>query len=183
MRELLHGARRHIRGYTLVELMVAATVCGLLLTLAVPAFHDLTRDSARASHMNRFVRSLHLARARSAAIGQDVVVCKTEAGAACDGQRWDSGWMVFVNLDRDRPPEPDDDEPVLSLQAGLDPPARIHANRRRFVYRPFGRRSTNGTVVFCDDRGAPEARAVIVSYTGRPRTDDEAPGGRPLRCP
>jgi type IV fimbrial biogenesis protein FimT len=56
-------------------------------------------------------------------------------------------------------------------------------NRIRFSYRPFGRRSTNGTVTYCDDRGADAARAVIVSYTGRPRTASLAPGGKPLRCP
>jgi hypothetical protein len=37
-------------------------------------------------------------------------------------------------------------------------------------------------VVFCDRRGAAAAKAVIVSYTGRPRVDRLAPDGKPLQC-
>ena len=41
---------------------------------------------------------------------------------------------------------------------------------------------TNGTTIFCDGRGAPAAKAVIVSYTGRPRVDRVDADGRPLHC-
>jgi hypothetical protein len=41
----------------------------------------------------------------------------------------------------------------------------------------------NGTVTFCDTRGPAAARAVIISYTGRPRVSDRGPGRRPLVCP
>jgi type IV fimbrial biogenesis protein FimT len=58
----------------------------------------------------------------------------------------------------------------------------IVGNRPLFEFRPLLRRSTNGTVVFCDRRGTPAARAVIVSYTGRPRVDQVDPDGKPLVC-
>ena len=57
----------------------------------------------------------------------------------------------------------------------------ITANRASFQFRPFFWRSTNGTVTFCDERGVAAARAVIVSYTGRPRVSDRGPG-RALTC-
>jgi hypothetical protein len=57
----------------------------------------------------------------------------------------------------------------------------IVSNRPFYELRPAGR-STNGTVVFCDRRGAAAARAVIVSFTGRPRVDTRDADGRPLRC-
>jgi hypothetical protein len=58
----------------------------------------------------------------------------------------------------------------------------IVANRPYFELRPLFRRSINGTVVFCDVRGSVAARAVIVSYTGRPRTDNVAADGQRLAC-
>jgi type IV fimbrial biogenesis protein FimT len=89
--------------------------------------------------------------------------------------------MVFVNEDERRPP---DRAPGETLLYAHKPQIRgsITANRRLFEFRAFGWRSTNGTVTFCDRRGQPHARAVIVSYTGRPRVSPEGPGGRALVC-
>jgi type IV fimbrial biogenesis protein FimT len=89
--------------------------------------------------------------------------------------------MVFVNTDDDRPPNRALDEALLYFHAPQTT-GSISANRRLFEFRPFGWRSTNGTVTFCDDRGNAHARAVIVSYTGRPRVAAEGPGGRALKC-
>ena len=58
----------------------------------------------------------------------------------------------------------------------------IVGNRPYFDFRPIMRRSTNGTLVFCDERGPAAARAVIVSYTGRPRVDTVAADGARLVC-
>ena len=43
-------------------------------------------------------------------------------------------------------------------------------------------RATNGTLVVCDARDRAEARAVIVSYTGRPRVAWEDAAGKPYDC-
>ena len=43
------------------------------------------------------------------------------------------------------------------------------SNRARFEFRPFPSRSTNGTISFCDARGGAAQRAIVISYTGRPR--------------
>ena len=94
----------------------------------------------------------------------------------------DDGWLVFANLDRDDPPQVDEGEPIVLAHA---PASRIHirANRDAFTFRPFDLRATNGTVVFCDERGSEHARAVIVSPTGRPRTSPRDASGDALVCP
>src|SRR5690606_17168012 len=95
--------------------------------------------------------------------------------------RYDAGWMVFVNEDGARPPHRSDHEPLLLAHApSMD--GRIESNRALYEFRPFRWRSTNGTVTFCDGRGAEAARAVIVSYTGRPRVSSRPPGGQLLAC-
>src|SRR5690606_35721876 len=100
----------------------------------------------------------------------------------CGGSelRYDHGFMVFVNEDDARPPSRSANEPLLRAFTAA-PKLRISANREIFEFRPFRQRSTNGTVTFCDRRGAAEARAVIVSYTGRPRVSEAGPG-RDLSC-
>jgi hypothetical protein len=38
------------------------------------------------------------------------------------------------------------------------------------------------TFTFCDDRGSPAARAVIISQTGRPRVSNRSAANTPLTC-
>ena len=80
-------------------------------------------------------------------------------------------------VDADRDP----DEPLLLRRQGT-PGARISSNRSSFRYKPFNRRSTNGTLVYCDDRGQAAARAVVISYTGRPRVTALTASGSSLDC-
>ena len=88
--------------------------------------------------------------------------------------------MVFVNLDDEYPPRRSPAEPLLYMHTP-ELEGTIVGNRPYYEFRP-GRRSTNGTTVFCDARGTPAARAVVVSYTGRPRVATRDADGRPLRC-
>ena len=89
--------------------------------------------------------------------------------------------MVFVNEDDERPPARAADEPLLwSYVPTLGGP--ITSNRVFYEFRPFTWRSTNGTITFCDERGAAHARAVIISYTGRPRVSDRTASRQLLSC-
>jgi len=172
-----------MRGHTLIETLLVVAIVGVAASFAIPGMQSLAKDSRRASAINGLVRSLQYARSSAALDGRTVVVCRSRSGQRCDGERWSDGWIVFPDLDRDSPPERDPVEPILAVQAALGGDAKMDGNRVRFSYRPFGRRSTNGTIIYCDDRGDPAALAVVVSYTGRPRIAREAPGGGPLRCP
>jgi len=172
---------RSSSGLSLWELLWCLGIAGTLLGAAVPAFRDVVAASRRTADINGFVTSVQLARSEAAKRAEAVVLCKTADGRRCAGDklRYDAGWMVFVNTDRARPPERGDADDLL-LRYQPRSRGSITSNRRLYEFRAFGWRSTNGTVTFCDGLG--RARAVIVSYTGRPRIDDEGPGGRPLSC-
>ena len=173
---------RHLAsGLSLWELLWTLGIAGVLLGLAVPSFRNALLDARRTADVNGFVAAVQLAHSEAAKRGEAIVLCKTADGLRCGGDelRYDAGWMVFANTDGLRPPERSPDEALLiHYQPRLR--GSISANRRRFEFRAFGWRSTNGTVTFCDADG--RARAVIVSYTGRPRVADVGPGGRALSC-
>jgi type IV fimbrial biogenesis protein FimT len=97
------------------------------------------------------------------------VLCRSSDGRQCaDAGDWSGGFIVFANDDADSPPRVDAGEAIL--EAGLPfAGGLIGANRSFFVFRPPGRRSVNGTLWLCDDRGEAAARVVVVSYSGRPR--------------
>lgn len=169
-------------GFTLFELLVTLALVALLLALAVPAFTGLALDARLTAAVNRVVHGIHVARHESLKSGADVVLCRSPSGRQCvDSGGWHAGLIVFVNRDRDDPPRVDAGEPILQSETPF-PLTAVLANRRAFVFRPWSR-SVNGTLTFCDRRGTAAARAVVVSYTGRPRATSAATANGALNCP
>jgi len=170
-------------GFTLVELAAVLTVIGILLVTATPSMQGLLLDARRTRSLNAILHGLHAARVESIRASTDVVLCPTAGQDRCESSSdgWGTGWMVFVNTDGDEPAVRDDGERVV-LRHDDESSGTLTANRARFVYRPYARRATAGTLVYCDRRGSAAARAVIVSYTGRPRGAAENASGDPLVC-
>lgn len=171
------------RGFSLLELMVALLTAGVALAAGVPALEWLILDMRRTADINALVTAVQLARSESAKRALPVTICASDDGLNCRDPARDyaSGWIVFANLDDDSPATRDAGEPVIwSFTPRTS--GTIRSNRNTFTIRPYFRRDTNGTVVFCDKRGSNRARAVIISYTGRPRVSARNARGRPLDC-
>ena len=173
---------RRQRGVTLWELLCTLSIAAVALTAGIPAFRTFVLDARLTADVNAWVLAVQLARSEAAKRGRPVVVCKTDDSRRCGGAGLpiDAGWMVFVNLDDQYPPRRSASEPLLYMH-DAEIAGSVISNRPYYEFRP-GRRSTNGTTVFCDPRGAIAAKAVIVSYTGRPRVATRDADRRPLRC-
>ena len=168
---------------TLIEMLVALAVAALLAAAALPLCRSLVLETRMSATVNSLVHAIHAARQLAQVEVRDVVVCRsTDARQCAPPGDWASGWIVFVNRDADDPPAVDAAEPIVVTQSRAGA-VSVSSNRRAYVLRPFALRATNGTTVFCDERGAAGARAVIVSYTGRPRVARHTASGKPLTCP
>jgi type IV fimbrial biogenesis protein FimT len=168
-------------GFTLWELLCTLGIAAIALGGGVPAFRSFLLDARLTADVNGWVLAVQLARSEAAKRGRPVMVCMTIDTWLCDGaDAASAGWMVYVNLDDDYPPRRSNDEPLLYAHT-RELTGTIVSNRPYYEFRA-GRRSTNGTVVLCDRRGAAAARAVIVSFTGRPRVSSRDADGRPLQC-
>jgi type IV fimbrial biogenesis protein FimT len=181
------------RGFTLTELLTAVTIGGLLLGIAVPGFSSVIQDSRRAAVVNELLAELQAARSEALKRGQTVIVCPSADGLDCQQQaaglqwEWSQGWLMLVNLQGGMTvPAVDDGDVVLGYfpndQAGI----RIKANQRGMAYRPFQvTMSTPGTITICDPRSAADpsqARAIVISASGRPRVTRKTPSGGTLDC-
>lgn len=170
-------------GLTLIELLVTLTIVAVIAMAGVPALRDLIMGQRMTSQINGFVHGVFLAKQSAHTRLVETVICKSPTGRRCEPDAdWTDGWLLFINRDRDYPARIDATEPILATGDAFRNGA-IRANRREFVFRAFEIRSTNGTLVFCDARGAEHARALVISYTGRPRIARVRPDGRPLQCP
>jgi type IV fimbrial biogenesis protein FimT len=173
-------ARDH--GFTLLELLMTIAIAAMVLTLGLPSFGALKARNAQRVEVNALFHAVHLARKGSIMRKQVVSLCPTVDGNSCNaGLDWSGGFLVFENSDRDEPPELDDGEIVLHRHLA-SPTVKITANRRGFTLRATFLRATNGTLVVCDRAGRVKPRALVISYTGRPRVAERTPRGAPYFC-
>ncbi len=171
------------QGFTLYELLVTLALLAVLVGLAVPAFGIYIAKGRQASEINALFHAVHRARKASIMRRKVVSICPTQDGRQCGSiADWSTGWLLFENTDADSPPRVDDGEPVLASRR-VDAAVAIEANRRGFTLRATVKRATNGTLVVCDRTGRAAPRALVVSYTGRPRMARERPNGTPYVCP
>ena len=170
------------RGVTFLELLACLAIVAVLAAWGAPSFAALARNAARTREVNQFIQAVYLARSESIKRNGVVSLCPSIDGATCaPAGDWHGGWLVFVNDDRDSPAVRDVDEQLLRVYARWDS-GHILSNRTTLSFRPFGQMGVTATVTFCDDRGSPAARAVIISQTGRPRVSSRNSSGGALAC-
>lgn len=98
----LHKTRRSHRsgerGFTLIELMTAITVLGILLAIGVPSFTEIIRSNQLVAQTNEFVGALNLARSEALKRVASVTTCPTTNNTTCAGStNWSTGYMVFFD--------------------------------------------------------------------------------------
>src|SRR5215831_4963204 len=175
---------RRISGITLVETVTVVAVVVIIGTIAVPNFMYLQRSAQRTAIINDFVHAVHFARSEAIKRNSTVSICRSSDGSTCANSAadWNSGWIVFENLDGDQPADTDPGEPIL-LRHDRIRTGSFTSNRVSFSFRAFSQGDVNGTLVFCPSKGsAKDARAIIISHTGRPRTSDRDAEGKALKC-
>ena len=173
--------RKHY-AYSLYELLLTLALLALIAGLGLPSFGSMLARSKVRVEANALFHAIHLARKESIMRKRVVSLCPSRDGLHCEpGSDWSAGWLMFENGDRDEPPQRDPGEPLLQAHR-VHEAVEITANRRGFTLRATHRRATNGTFVICDRAGRAQPVALVVSYTGRPRTAEKDRRGRPYSC-
>lgn len=166
-----------MRGFTLLELLVAIAVLAVLTALAVPAGRALQGRALVAAESLQLLTLLRLARTRAVLAGTDAVLCPLRAGddgPACAVARGE-GWLAFSDHDGDR--DFDAGDTVLRMAASAGPALDVTTRSGapftgRIVYRADGTVSTPTTLQLCVGPERP-GRRLIISMTGRVRTTRE----------
>jgi type IV fimbrial biogenesis protein FimT len=173
-------------GYSLTEILTTLAVAGVVVGSGVPAMQNLVYDQRLTTQVNQLLGDLYLARSESIKRGVPVVLCKSNDGVACSTTTdWRNGWLVFVDSDDDS--TVDASEPVIRVQQALSAGMALRfgafgpGTGRYVTYLSTGLAEQNGTFTFCDPRGASNARAIIITQSGRVRISSKSSDG-PLSC-
>lgn len=165
----------HIRGFTLIELMVSIAVLVVLISIAAPSYRRLVVDTRMATQTNEFLTGLQFTRSEAVKRNATVTMCKSSDGAGCAASgTWAQGWMVFVTVDGS--------DTVLRVHAALTEGSTLvgSAGVAAIVsYRPNGQSAQSGQFDLCSDETSYPGRDIILSIgSGAARsTVDDPPCG------
>ena len=152
-------------GFTLLELLFAIAMVGILAALALPAFDGSISRARVTSNANQLVGAINLARAEAVDRGEVVAVRPTTSGD------WTDGWQVVTNLggteEQIRVFQPSTDNLTIT-----DSPADFAA----VFFSPSGFRVTSETdaavplsaniLISDSSSGTAEQRRVCLSISG-----------------
>lgn len=166
------------RGFTFIELLVALSVAGVLVTIGIPAFSQMIDSVKLTSATNVFVSNLQLARSEAIKRNSRVALCKSADGVSCvSAGGWEQGWIVFHDANNDGLRA--DSETVIRRELPLSARVRLSGNQNVARYVSFAPTGAThllgggfqaGTLTVCrDSADAGEARQIILNAVGRPR--------------
>lgn len=104
-----------VRGFTLIELMVAIALLAVLLAMGVPSFAALLRQWRLDAAVDSFVGDLRLARSTATRTSRPVVLCVRDGNTCGTSTDWTAGWLVFSDLNGDN--ALDTGEPVIAQRS------------------------------------------------------------------
>jgi len=167
-------------GFTLIELIVAVGVAGIVMGIAIPSFQSSIKNNRITSETNRLVSDIQLARSEAMKRNTRVILCRsatpTAATPTCSGtaNTWSTGWLVFASGDANNTYESTTDT-LLKVAQPVAGSITIRTNNTSNNNLEFNAdASTNeigSTARFsiCDERGINYGKQLDVPPVGRPR--------------
>lgn len=167
-----------INGYSLIELLLAMSILGILLAMALPGFQDVIESSNTNRQAKNFWVSLNLARSEAIKRGVDVSICASDDAIDCDAGTWSAGWIVFVDTNGDADGDTgsiDAGDIVIRVFETLGASSTQTFTVDLFSYNNLGFSATGGvqTFLICPStNNANNARSIEIGASGRGRRID-----------
>jgi len=174
----MHNLPRNqqLSGFTILEALIVAILIGIISSFAIPGYSNFIDSQQRTTTLNNLYQTIALARSEAIKRNREVVLCPSIDTVSCtESHDYTSGWIMFVNTDKDRPATRDYDEPIVDFQKRFDSNFLLKSNRKTYSFRSQGIRNSNGTFVLCsidNSRENKDSQSLILSYTGRPKINN-----------
>lgn len=152
-------------GFTLVEMLVAISVCAILLAMAVPSFSAANLSSRLRANSTDLMASASLARAEAVKRNGIVNLCPSTDGTSCSAGGWERGWIVIATAKGALA------EKVVYRHDALPPGYRMSTTGGISLvsFQPTGVGATAATFTICRETPSVgnQERVVSIDATGR----------------
>jgi type IV fimbrial biogenesis protein FimT len=110
--------KRSSAGFTLTEVIIVMMVVGILAAIGTPTFKYVTTSNRISGEVNGLLGDMQFARSEAIKSGTTVSICTSSTGTTCSGSSsWQSGWIVFIDLNGDGIFQPANDTIVRTQPA------------------------------------------------------------------
>ena len=164
-------------GFTVLEMLMALFIGGLLLFAVVPNGRALIATAEMRDRTDALGAALNVARSEAIKRAARIDLCPSVDRASCaSSTTWDRGWLVFVNEGGET--QPSSPTAILARHPAAPPGISITGNRPVADYVSFtslghARRHDGalqmGTFTIC--RRGDLARKLVLANSGRVRVD------------
>ncbi len=164
------------RGFTSIELMTVLSIVLILLAVGVPSFYYLIQSQRITTAANDLFSAINLTRSEAIQRGTRVDLMPA------DGTDWARGWVVFIDSNRNR--KPDTEDQILFAHGPVSGSIVIRSSFTDssvpyLAYNASGRSRTHansqapqlGTISLTLDE---HVREIKLNFLGRPRVCNPA---------
>ncbi|OUS27732.1 hypothetical protein A9Q98_08990 [Thalassotalea sp. 42_200_T64] len=160
--------RPHLRGFTLIEVLITIGIAGILSSVALPAMFDMIKSSQMSTQANDIHRAFVIARSEALKRGVDVTVCtiNTAQNNCSNKSGWENGWIIrevvtVVGVD-----------PIVSIHDALPDNYTIHGTTDDFesnvVFTPSGNTKSSGELIVCyNSKVDSHSRTIAIGRFGK----------------
>lgn len=166
-------------GFTLLELMITLAIAAILLSVGIPSFSALIKDSHLTVSNNDLVTAFNVARSEAVKRGVRVTVCKSANQTSCTTSNgWEQGWLVFTD-ENNNGAYNSATETLLRVHPVLEASVTAVGDGTVTNYVSYvmsgksqqaGGGLQSGTILVRDDRTGAFGRNLTISQTGRVST-------------
>ncbi len=162
-------------GITLIELIIAVTILGILAAYAVPNFGSLISNSQLKGSFNSFAGTIATARVEAVNRRASITICPSSNGTSCvagNNPIWSDGYIAYSDDNDNSSPDAGEVLRYETIPNGVTIRSPDYPESITIASR--GRLPRSGTFVFCKGEDDQTARALnlMVTGLGRLATDD-----------
>jgi type IV fimbrial biogenesis protein FimT len=168
-----------VKGFTMLEMLIALAILGILATLALPGFMETLGAGGVSGSTRSFSNALALARSEAITRNTTINVCPANTTMSdCAASSWSNGWIVFEDNNEDATGatgsiDSGDTTADVILQVFMpssDTVVTGSSDLLGYSSRGFGDSATTQTFKFCPrNNDSSRARSIEVLVTGSTR--------------
>lgn len=178
------GKSARYAGFSIIELLIALAVLGIMTAWAVPNFTRMMDQSTVTTLANNLVTDLNLARSEAIKRRATVGVCKTNNGATCiPAASWKDGWLIWIDTNGNNANDAGDT--ILRIRDRITSPRIFFVDNGNngIIYGPSGMTTlvAQASIFACydldNDNDPDSGKMIEISLTGNAKTGNKAPAG------